>query len=141
MPNFLTPYSKAIDYLSRREHSRFELRQKLLRKYNKDEVEAVLTDLISKNLQSDARFTESYVEMRKKVGFGPIRIKVELQQRGISEALIEEYVKDHSLDWEKSMRVVWKKKFLKSPKSLEQQFRFLAYRGYNSEDIWKFLRG
>jgi regulatory protein len=68
-----------MDLLARREHSAHELRQKLeKREFDRDEIELALEVLQQNNLQSDARFTESYVNHRTNAGLGPIKIAHEL---------------------------------------------------------------
>ena len=73
----------AIDLLSRREHSQLELRKKLVAKgFADDEVDELLLRLHEENLQSDERYAESYVRQRVDKGYGPIRIRQELRQKG-----------------------------------------------------------
>jgi regulatory protein len=132
---------KAIDYLSRREHSRLELKQKLQRKAFLDsDIEAELDFLASKNLQDDARFAQAYVRLRKNAGFGPKRIKMELLERGIDRSLIDEVVDVRSSEWDAMMRSVWRRKFPSASKNQAQQFRFLLHRGYTSEAITTLFR-
>ena len=84
-------YNKALDILSRREHSVLELKQKLKKKYNfTDSLNEVISRLKQNNLLNDYRFTEAYVIYRKRKGFGPIKISNELKSKGISEATIDE---------------------------------------------------
>lgn len=72
--------------LARREHSRRELVDKLaLRGFERNEVEAVIDELAEQNWQNDDRFAECYVRQRIANGYGPIRIRYELQQRGIND--------------------------------------------------------
>ena len=62
----------AMDYLARREQSFYELTQKLNKKFpesDSDLLVEVLDILKAENLQSDDRFTESYVRYRKSRGF------------------------------------------------------------------------
>ncbi|VAW48835.1 Regulatory protein RecX, partial [hydrothermal vent metagenome] len=74
----------AIDLLSRREHSSFELARKLaIRSFDALEIDEVLVKLRDEGLQSDVRFTEAYVYFRIQKGYGPIRIQADLKQRGI----------------------------------------------------------
>ena len=55
-------YNKALDILSRREHSKNELVQKLKNKYkNIDIVDEVVSKLIKNNLLNNIRFAEAYV--------------------------------------------------------------------------------
>ena len=133
----------SIDYLSRREHSRLELKQKLLTKnFLAQEIDAELDFLISTDLQSDDRFAHAYVRSRKQAGFGPKRIELELRERGVAEALIADAVDARSPEWQANMIAVWQRKFSDAPQNQAEkakQFRFLAHRGYAQETISRFL--
>ena len=60
-------YNKALDILSRREHSQKELTEKLIKKFDKSElIYNVLDKLSEKNLINDTRFSEAYVSARKR---------------------------------------------------------------------------
>lgn len=137
MPSSLR--EKAMDYLSRREHSRVELKKKLLEKqFSETDIDTVLDKLATDNLQSDARFAESYVHSRKLAGFGPKRIELELRERGVAQIIIDEAVDARSTAWQAQLKSVWRKKFARTANTTQnkqQQFRFLFYRGYTSEAI------
>ncbi len=76
-------YNKALDLLSRREHSRKELFLKLINRFeSQEEINLTLDKLEGKNLLSDSRFAEEYVQARRKKGFGPIKISAELDPMG-----------------------------------------------------------
>ena len=65
-------YNKALDLLSRREHSKKEIRDKLcLRFEDRDNINSVIDKLQLNNLINDHRFSEAYVTIRKRKGFGP----------------------------------------------------------------------
>ena len=65
-------YNKALDIISRREHSSKEVIEKLARKFtSEDLINSTIEKLISNNLINDTRFAEMYVRSRKKKGFGP----------------------------------------------------------------------
>ena len=103
---------KATHLLSLREHSRKELQQKLLlRGYALSDVLQVLDEFVEKGLQSDERFTEAYVRLRRLKGYGPERIQMELQQRGVSEALIRLAIDEQDEIWHETARRVYQKKF------------------------------
>jgi regulatory protein len=130
---------KAMDLLARREHSVAELRRKLLDKgYDKTAVDEQLQTLERENLLSDRRFTESYVNYRSKKGFGPLRIKQELKETGISEALSLEYLDDSEF-WRSLAKNVREKRFGATPprdyKDKARQLRFLQYRGFNNDQL------
>ena len=128
---------KAIELLARREHSRLELKQKLtLREFESAEIEALLDELTKKDLLSDERFAEMVVRSRKNAGFGPKKIMLELQARGIANDLISAAVDEKSEAWRDNMI----KETLKKKMTQEQLFRFLLYRGYSLEVIYRWLQ-
>mgnify|MGYP005648991369 CR=1 FL=1 len=84
---------KALDLLSRREHSFKELYLKL--KDRVDSKERLLEEinlLKKENLQSDERFSESYTRSRTLKGFGPEKISYELNSKGIEDSLIKAFL-------------------------------------------------
>ena len=86
---------KAIDYLSRREYSRYELYKKLsTHNFDRELINQELDILIKDNLLSDERFVEAFIFSRKKNGKGPLKISAELQQRGADESLINRYIEE-----------------------------------------------
>lgn len=128
--------------LMRREYSRVELLQRLTAKgFLRDEVEAVLDGLAEKDWQSDARFAELYVRSQAARGYGPIKIKIELKERGVADGLIAEFLDENDVIWYELAKKVYNKKFsAKKAKSdgLEEQLkqkRFLQQRGFTYEQI------
>ena len=90
----------ALDILARREHTRLELSRKLKAKdFSEEEIEAQIDTLIDEGLQSDERYAESYVNMRRNRGYGPLKIKQELRQRGISSELVNIFVEFNDKVW------------------------------------------
>ena len=64
---------KAMDYLSRREHSRYELYKKIsAHNFDRDLINQELDLLIEDGLLSDERFVEAFIYFRKKKGKGPV---------------------------------------------------------------------
>ena len=89
---------KIMDFLSRREHSSKEIYQKMSRRVESIEMlMEVIEGLEQDGLLSDERFAESYFQSRKRRGFGPLRIKNELIQRGVNENIF--YSLDTETDW------------------------------------------
>ncbi|HIM95169.1 MAG TPA: regulatory protein RecX, partial [Gammaproteobacteria bacterium] len=73
-----------MQMLVRREHSVVELTQKLTTKvFDRADIERALDLLIEQNYQSDERFAAEFIQMRFNQGKGPIKISVDLKQRGI----------------------------------------------------------
>jgi len=132
-----------MKYLARREHSRAELRSKLLPHVQEGEdVDAVLDELARRNWLSDARAATLLVDS-KRARFGTQRIAHELRQKGIAESLISEalpQLKETELD---AARVVWQKKFGVIPQDAKEkarQARFLQSRGFSMDVIFRVLR-
>jgi len=86
---FTDAYNKSLDFLSYREHSELELKNKLLKKSFESYNE---------------RFADAYVSSRKRKGFGPKKIFFELQQRGIQEKISDKAIFNDSNDWQSSFK-------------------------------------
>ena len=130
----------AVNLLARREHSRAELIKKLLLKgFSETDIGSVIEQLNQAGLQSDERFAEAYVRYRAGSGYGPIRIALELRERGVSELLIEQFVDHNDPDWVDRAKSVHIKKFKGGmPQDFNERakhMRFLQYRGFSHEQI------
>lgn len=144
MSDALTVEAAAVRLLAVREHSVRELREKLRRKYGDAAVIAdVLHDLQSRGLLSDERFTEQYVSMRSRKGYGPVRIRVELLERGISGELIDAWLDDSPSVWSASLIEVTSQRFGESSAESQQEqakrARFLQHRGFPESMIRRYL--
>jgi len=132
--------NKAVRLLSVREHSVKELREKLLSRTTMPElVSRVIERVIEYGYLSDERYAEVYVRSRKGRGFGPVRVGVELKNKGVDSHLIEEYVDKDSRCWFESARVQYQKKYGDSPvvdyAMWTKRARFMQSRGFNMEHI------
>jgi len=132
-------YNKALDILSRREHSTKELVIKLEKKFtsNKD-ILLTVSKLKKNNLLNDIRFTESYVAARKRKGFGPKKIEFELISKGIKESDIS-YVLSEETGWCELAKKAFNKKFKNGPSNeINQKLKqknFLKNRGFTFQEI------
>lgn len=134
-----------MDLLARREHGRVELARKLRQRgAPPDLIEQALDRLCEQGLLSESRYLESFVRSRANAGYGPLRIREELAQRGLPRADIEQALRDSGFDWNEQLRELWQRKFGQLPadaKERAKQGRFLSYRGYSLELISRLLRG
>ncbi len=107
-------------------------------------IEDLLDTLSKKGLQSDERFTESFVHHSLNKGQGPNKIVQELRQRGIDSVLIEQYLDSDSIDWLSLTEEVRIKKYGENlPDDYQnkaKQSRFLYSRGFTSEQINQVLK-
>ena len=136
---------RALRYLSRREHSRQELRKKLLPYAESDvELDELMTKLEAQSWLSDERFAESLIR-RKSERYGSLKIVDELKHQGIEgDSLLEikERLKitDAMRAWE-----LWQRKFdsvvTKDPKETSQQLRYLVSTGFPLGVVIKIIDG
>jgi regulatory protein len=125
--------------LARREHSRRELLDKLaLRGFNRDEVEPVIDEMAEQNWQNDERYTECYVRQRIRSGYGPVRIRYELQQRGINDGELDSQAEERG-GWQNLLLEVYLGKYgeekLLTQNEWLKRSRFLQQRGFSGEMI------
>jgi regulatory protein len=160
MPTSHTPYSAAIredkppdaadirraamDLLARREHSNRELRHKLQRRFGDTPlIEEALARLAEENLQSDERYAGSYVRQRAARGYGPVRIRQEMRERGLDKPAIATALERAQLDWRELAAEVSRKKFGETPpgdaSEQARRLRFLHYRGFDADDVRDLL--
>ena len=133
----------AMNLLARREHSQRELRDKLHSRFPDTAlVEDVLQTLAAENLQSDERFAESFVRQRLSRGYGPLRLRQESKQRGLSEADLDAAIASAEPDWFDLAERCYRKKFGASPaedlNDKARRVRFMSYRGF-SRDHYEHL--
>jgi regulatory protein len=103
----------------------------------------VLDALAACGLQSDARYVEQYVAMRAARGYGPVRIRAELRERGVDGLLIDEWLDERDPAWRERLRAVARKRFgTAAPADFRdraRRARFLEQRGFGAELIRRDL--
>ncbi len=139
-----TPREAALRALVRREHSAEELKRKLERRgHEKGEVVGVVDDLVRRGLQSDARYAEVLVRSRIGQGFGPTRIEAELEAAGIAPADAASALEQADPDWRALCVATHARRFKALPQGAsewQKQYRYLAGRGYEPEQIYAALK-
>jgi len=141
----------AMDLLARREHAFVELVRKLQKRFDKPWLELSTSDvslsemievevgrLREQGLQSDERLTEAYIRARSNRGQGPVKIRVELRGKGVSDEQIQSGFANCEVDWYELVAIVAQKKFGDSPldvKGLAKRSRFLQQRGFSFDHI------
>jgi len=162
---------RALQWLAQREHSRQELRDKLLRLLRESdrraaregegagrgsesgevddaagrtgaaEVDALLDWLSTRGYLSEQRFVESRVQARL-ARFGNLRIERELQQHGTPlDADARQTLKDSELS---RARALWQRRYGTTAQDAAgrvRQMRFLTGRGFSPEVVRRVVRG
>ena len=132
--------NSAMRLLARREHSRAELRGKLVgRGFENDSVEELLQGFEDQDLLSDERFAMSLIASRAETGYGPKRIDLELRNRGVSEELAREALAKAEIDWGQQVTDQAVRKFGSDPAQTFPEWarraRYLERRGFGQDAI------
>ncbi|WP_416138113.1 regulatory protein RecX [Halomonas sp. HK25] len=144
-PGESTPRDDAIRLLARREYSRAELTNRLSAKgHVPDAIAECLDALVEQGLQSDARFTESFLRSRILRGQGPLKIHQELSRRGIERELIRTALAEAQreeqggADWFVLACETLARRFSgpgDTPRERARRERFLAGRGFDFDQV------
>ena len=141
----------AMDLLARREHGYQELMHKLLRRFSRsgaivdpangslqDMVIRTLDKLKSETLLSDDRLAEVFIRARANRGQGPVKIRAELQGKGLDEPTIKFAFETCGIDWFSLIKDVSRRRFGElqlDAKARAKRNRFLQGRGFSFDDI------
>ena len=108
-------------------------------------IDIALDRLTEDGLLSESRYLESYISYRARSGYGPLRIREELNQRGLARSDVEEALRECEFNWQAQLQDTWQRKFSgrmpEDAKERARQGRFLSYRGYPLEMIGRLLSG
>jgi regulatory protein len=140
---FADAKEKAINYISYRERSKKEIEDYLNNKGIEEKVtKNVLTELEKANLVDDHKFASAWVKDRNKNNpKGIFALKMELKNKGISEAEIEKILQ--SVDEKENALKVFEKavrKYGKKKNSKEKITQYLQRRGFHIQTILEVLR-
>ncbi|HAT3856118.1 TPA: recombination regulator RecX [Legionella pneumophila] len=138
-------FDSALRLLSRREYSAMELCDKLKQKgFNLKDVQNALNECKRLGYQSDERYVESYIRARIHQGYGPLKIRQELKNKGIDPDLIQSVLHQEKDNWVNYALRAWEKKFKRqddfSYSEMQKQHRFLLYRGFDRDVISKVFK-
>lgn len=131
--------SKALYLLSRRDHSRKELKDKIKRDYDDKSAELAVQRMEELGFINDEAFAEKYAHdllFIKK--YSVRRTRYELIQKGIDKELSEKIIEKLNPDERELITSLVNKKYLKKlsdEKGRRQTFNALQRLGYSFEDI------
>lgn len=138
-------WSRVLVWQTRREHSRSELTNKLLR-LGADEalIERLLVRLADLGLQSDERVAEGVVRAQLQRGRGLRIIRQALQRKGVEADAEVLSALDQSQDWVGTARGLLVRRFGEQPpgdaREQAKRVRFLQYRGFSLDQALTALR-
>jgi regulatory protein len=135
----------ALNLLARRDHSRLELRHKLIQRgVMLPTIDALLDQLVGEGLIDEARYAEVYAHGRSDKGYGPLRIHGELRERGIDEAIIFSTLSKLDDYWMSNLAKLhykrWSSTKIESMADEVKRMRFLRQRGFTLEQIKQLFK-
>ncbi|MBW2410076.1 MAG: regulatory protein RecX [Deltaproteobacteria bacterium] len=139
----------AVRMLSRRDHTRFEIRQKLKQRgFGSEAIRAAIADCERLNYIDDERTARIYIGQLVRRGFGFRRIAIELKKKGLRGRRIEDVLEQQKVEIDECeiARRVLQKKIRSFERETDRQkrrdklYRFLDYRGFNRSIIAELVR-
>jgi len=142
-------YLRALNLLTRRDHTSVELQRKLaIRGFSAASIAAVIEQLAGQGYLDDRRFAERWTEsaLRSGRGYG-IRILQELQKRGIPRDVAAEAVADAAAEYSEqdSLAAIVSRRFSAydpanaSLKEKQRVYSYLQRRGFSLQTITRFF--
>ena len=108
-------------------------------------MQTTVNELVAQGLLSNVRYAESFIHSRFQRGQGPQKIRAELRERGVDDALIEAGLELYAPHWQQLIEQVRHKRFGQARpddfRERTRQMRFLMQRGFTAEQIDALFRG
>ena len=139
------PFYQALNVLSRRNHSVFEVKAKLRRKgFNPQQIDRVVSQLKTQGLLDDRTFAVIFTDstLRAK-SVGPRWLKAKLRQKGIAATLVDEVISAKfppGAEEKLARRAAdtWRRSHPRHAHDSTRLMRFLASRGF-SQSAYAFF--
>jgi regulatory protein len=138
-----------LGFLERRDHTAFELEQKLLQRgFDKNNVHKIISKCRQLDFVDDKNTGRIYLIELIRKGYGPHRIRYEMAQKGLGEDLIDELFLEISV--EINERALCEKVLIKKINTLSLKkdskkrkailYRFLLSRGFSRSVILDLIK-
>ncbi len=147
--DFKTAKKKAFDLLSRRDHSIFEVKHKLKEKGFSEAICMEVVSYLEKiDLLNDHKFIRQWSRFRLDLhGFGPIRLRRELREKGLPTDEVDLFVNTLSDEWSPEIlaETVLLRRYkdlmlLQTPKNRRRAFDFLQRKGHSKTVIFAVFK-
>lgn len=137
---------RALALLSRRDYSQHDLSKKLQAlSDDQSEIDSTLAWLQELSYLDDQRYAEAFVRDSIAKNRGPIRIRNELQQKGLSGDVIENALESEAADWLSLAADALRRKFRDltliehNAKQKTKAIRYLQYRGFSHGVVFRAI--
>lgn len=143
LDNIQRAFNKALDLLTLKDYTSFEIKSKLLKKGYTDEViENVFEKLLSYNFINDEKYAKNYVDYAKKYKkHGKTKILFTLKQKRISSSILNNIDFDSDIELQYALALGEKKlKSLQNDvKKKDKLYRYLLSKGYEPSICLKVI--
>jgi len=142
-------FNTALRLLTRRDHSQYELVQKLKQRgFNIKDIDHAVSACRQFDYINDERTTRVYIRQLKRKGYGKKRIQLELHKKGLKSSRIQRILDGSVLETDEregAERILKKniKRFERekdSAKRRDKIYRFLHARGFSQEVIADLIK-
>lgn len=134
----------ALRLLTRREYSLYELNAKLSPRFTTEAIKTALEKCINEGWQSEKRCAEMLLRHCSLSHYGPLKLRLLAQQKGIDSNLIESVANEEQIDWEQLAYETLRKKFSSSDLSdyakKQKALGFLYRRGFTPPQCVRALK-
>jgi regulatory protein len=139
----------AVRILTHRDHSKYELKQKLQQRgFASEVIDTVITECERLNYIDDNRTAHVYISQLKRKCFGKRRIRMALKKKRLSGAVIEKILLENyseAEEHENAGKLLEKKMEIfnreeDSKKRRDKIYRFLYSRGFHKDVIADLIR-
>jgi len=139
--------SGVLRQLTYRDRSVSEVKEYLDRKgYPEDIKDKVVEEMIGYGYLDDRRFAANFISYRKSGGHGLLRVRYELQQKGISRQITDELI-DEKFDREEDLEIIREILSKREPPGeeidqrwIKRQAAFLKRRGFQDNLIFEAIK-
>lgn len=138
LDDYYKALSRALNYLSIRKHSKYEIRTKLMKYYSIEVIRRVIDRLLVLKYLDDLDFAETYISYRQ-ASYGKRKIQSELIKKGVNNDVISAAL--NSFDATECNDVIIKyikkkdKPSLDVNKRREKVMRYLISKGFEYAEI------
>ena len=137
--NYRKAFNKCADFLSRRDHSVKELREKLLRTVDEASAEKAIERFEELGYLDDEKFARNYAEhLFKNKNYSNNHVKQELYKKGISRDIVAGIIDDSEIDSVENIITIINKKYyskLNAENGKEKVVAALMRKGFSYGDI------
>jgi regulatory protein len=138
LDDYYKALSRALNYLSIRKHSKYEIRTKLMKYYSLEVTQKAINRLLTLKYLDDLDFAETYIRYRK-AAYGNRKIQSELIKKGINKDIITiAFQSFNNCECEEVIIGLINKKDrpeLDINKRREKVMRYLIYKGFDYSEF------